>query len=702
MATLRVDAKTIQAQIASFTAPPPERTLAAIVLAALILGAALLSALPAPSQPVLPVSDWLSTGLAVSAQFLRGLTRLMSGGLTPLVGWSCALLLAVPWPSVIILAGAAGFAAGGRRLAASCAIATAYIVVTGYWDKAAVSLSLIVISVPLSAALGLGLGILAFRSRFVWSVLEPLLDLMQTVPTLAYLLPLITLFGIGPLVGVVASALYATPPLARAVLLGLRRVPQEVVEAGSMAGSTRGQLLRWVLLPAATPTTLVGLNQSIMAALSMVVIASMVAGVSDIGIEVFQDMKQAEFGESLLSGLVIVLLAIMLDRIGAALVARGNGERRRPPQSERTFLLVALALVLLLFPAAFLVPQLKDFPREWVLRPAEAIDAGLDAATLWLFPVTSALKTGAIYYLLLPLKIGFPQSVRPAVWGFSISPVVCVVYVGLFGTTCLGLIRFRRPRATVSIAALGVLYWFGFLGIPWPILAGALAWLSYRLGGWRLATISVLGTALILVTGGWARTMVSLELTAVGVAVAFGLGSAMGCWAALDGRVSRVFRPICDTLQTMPIFVFLVPAVMVFLVGEFTALVAIVLYAIAPAIRFTELGIRSVPDTVVEAARMAGATRWQILWHVEIPMALPEIALGLNQTIMMALSMVVIASLVGAPGLGQDVMIALGNGDAGGGLVSGLSIAILAIVCDRILKAWSARRRAALGTLAAA
>lgn len=191
--------------------------------------------------------------------------------------------------------------------------------------------------------------------------------------------------------------------------------------------------------------------------------------------------------------------------------------------------------------------------------------------------------------------------------------------------------------------------------------------------------------------------MISLELTAVGVALSVALGSAIGVWAALNDRVSAIVRPICDTLQTMPIFVFLIPAVMVFLVGEFTGLVSIVLYAIVPPIRYAELGIRNVPGELTEAARMMGVTRRQMVWQVQLPVALPEIALGVNQTVMMALAMVVIASLVGAPGLGQDVLIALSRGDSGRGLVAGLSIAALAIVFDRIIQAWSAERKRALG-----
>jgi glycine betaine/proline transport system permease protein len=156
-------------------------------------------------------------------------------------------------------------------------------------------------------------------------------------------------------------------------------------------------------------------------------------------------------------------------------------------------------------------------------------------------------------------------------------------------------------------------------------------------------------------------------------------------------------RPINDTLQTIPIFVFLIPGIMVFLVGEFTALIAIVMYAVVPAIRYTELGIRNVPVTAVEAARAHGATRWQLLWQVQLPIALPEIMLALNQTIMMALAMVVVAALVGARGLGQAVMTGLTAGNPGLGVVAGLAIAFIAIITDRIIQSWSLRRKRELG-----
>ncbi|MBX6321823.1 MAG: ABC transporter permease subunit [Rhodospirillaceae bacterium] len=645
--------------------------------------------------PLVPFADWISAALGWIAASLRGVLRALSTALAwPLERVRLGLLW-LPWPTVILLTAALGQLAGGVRLAFFCGLAALYVVVAGYWPETAVTLSLIAVSIPLSAGVGLLLGIVGFRSRTAWRVLEPALDLMQTIPTLAYLLPILALFGVGPMVGVTTSAIYAVPPMVRAVVHGLRRVPPDIVDSGVMSGSTRAQLLRWVLVPSAMQTILLGLNQTIMAALSMVVIASMVGGVNDIGIEVYQTMKQAKFGRSVLAGFVIALLAMVLDRIsrGGAPPGRGAAGRRR----RRRGGLAVLAVAAIAAAVAFVVPELRAYPEAYIIRPASSIDSALDWFTRIAFPVTSALKTWTVYFVLLPLKGGLAQSIRPNIWGFEMSALVIYGYAALVLLGCAILALLSAWRWAVALLVLAVFYYLGTTGTPWPLTMAVFFAAGYAAGGWSVGLLALGGSGFILVTGSWERAMISLELCAVGVGVSFVIGSALGLWAACSRRVSAALRPFCDTLQTMPIFVFLIPAVMVFLVGEFTALIAIVLYAIVPPIRYAEHGIRSVPPELTEAARMMGVTRWQMLWQVQVPVALPEIALGLNQTVMMALAMVVVASLVGAPGLGQDVMVALSEADSGRGVVAGLSIALIAIIFDRIIRSWSARRKASLG-----
>ena len=649
----------------------------------------------APAQSLVPVADAISGAMAWFTVHFRAACRAITWLFQWPLGWFRQLLLALPWPVVILVTAALGYRAGGLRLALFCAAALFYIVVTGYWPMAAATLASVLVAVPLSVAVGLGVGIAAFRSASVRRVVEPVLDLMQTIPFFSYIIPILVLFGIGPVVGLVASAIYAIPPMVRNVVLALERVPPDVVELGLMSGSTARQLLWWVELPTGAATILIGVNQTVMAALSMVVIAAMVGGVNDIGLEVYNTMREAKFGQSLLSGLVIALIAMVTDRITRGFAHGGEdiGGKAR----WRLFYGGVAASVVVLVALAIVFPSLWAYPDSARFYPAAAMNSALDWFTRTAFPVTSAVKAWTVYFLMLPFKIGLPASVRPSFWGFAMSPAVSIVFSALAATLTLVAWWLKGWQAAVAVAVIGCFYYFGTLGMPWPATVIIATALALSTGGLPTGLIMLLSLFFILVNGMWAGAMVSVQLAAIGVLFSFVIGASLGISAALSDRVSAVLRPICDTLQTMPIFVFLIPAIMVFLVGEFTALIATILYAIVPSIRYTEHGLRSVPPEIVEAARAMGTGRWQRLRQVELPLALPEIMLGLNQTIMMALAMVVVAALVGARGLGEQVMIALNQANPGTGLVSGLAIALIAIATDRIIQSWAAQRKEALG-----
>ena len=189
--------------------------------------------------------------------------------------------------------------------------------------------------------------------------------------------------------------------------------------------------------------------------------------------------------------------------------------------------------------------------------------------------------------------------------------------------------------------------------------------------------------------------MLSVYLCGLAVLLSFAIGVALGILASEYDGVSAFLRPINDTLQTMPLFVILIPFVMIFKIGEFTALLAIMAYAVVPAIRYAEHALRNVPAGVVEAATCFGCTRRQLLWRVKLPLAMPVIMLGLNQTIMFGIAMLVIAALVGTNGLGQRVYIGLGDGDFGVGIVAGIGMAFIAMIADRMTqgmsRAWQER-----------
>jgi glycine betaine/proline transport system permease protein len=298
---------------------------------------------------------------------------------------------------------------------------------------------------------------------------------------------------------------------------------------------------------------------------------------------------------------------------------------------------------------------------------------------------------------MLPMRMGLEKAVSPFSWGFALTPAMSYGYAALIVALAVGAGRLWSWRASVGVLIFGGLFYYGTVGTPWPAFILVVTVLAYQVGGLSVAAFALLGCLFMLTGGVWPQAMLSTYLCAAAVLFSFVLGASIGVWAALNDRVSTFIRPINDTLQTMPLFVFLIPVLMFFQVGEFSALLAIMLYAIVPSIRYTEHGIRNVRPDIVEAATAQGCTHRQILFQVQLPLALPEIMLGLNQTIMFGLAMLVIAALVGTKGLGQSVYIALGAGDVGKGFVAGLSMALIAMIADRITQAWSARKKAELG-----
>jgi glycine betaine/proline transport system permease protein len=234
-------------------------------------------------------------------------------------------------------------------------------------------------------------------------------------------------------------------------------------------------------------------------------------------------------------------------------------------------------------------------------------------------------------------------------------------------------------------------------GLPWLGVVGLLAVAGWRLGGWRLAALAGALSFMIAATGQWEKAMVTVYLCGISAAIAMLIGVPIGIVSAERTALWRWVETTIDTLQTLPSFVYLIPAVMLFRVGDFTAMIAVVAYSVAPAIRYTALGIRGVDPRLVEAGRAMGCTRGQILRRIKLRLALPEILLGLNQTIMFALSMLVITALVGTRDLGQEVYIALTKADPGRGLVAGLAVAFIAIIADRLISASAQKARARLG-----
>ncbi|MDR7126778.1 ABC transporter permease subunit [Pseudotabrizicola sp. 4114] len=548
----------------------------------------------------------------------------------------------VSWIAVIGMMAALGHWAGGLRLALLMAACFGFVAVFGQWHSAMVTLASILVAVPLGVAGGLVFGILAWRHPWFERALRPVLDLMQTMPVFAYLVPILILFGFGPTAAVIATLIYATPPMTRITTLALSRVPEEAHDLARMVGCTPHQTLWRVLIPSAREPLMVGVNQVIMLSLNMVIIASMI-GAGGLGFDVLNALRRLDFGAGLEAGLAIVALAIALDRFSQAVAHRGTvpavpgGVIRRHP-----YLIGALAMIAAGFVFGLLIPAVQTYPDAARLSTSPFWAAAVQWINVTFFDTLEAVKTFFLVWLLVPVK------------------------------------RFM-------------------LGLPWLAVVLLLGVAGWRLGGWRLALLTSGLSFLIAATGQWEKAMITVYLCGISTLIAMAIGVPIGIAVAMRDRLWGVTRAVIDTAQTLPSFVYLMPIVMLFRVGDFTAMIAVVAYAIAPAIRYTVLGLQSVDPRLIEAGRAMGCTPWQILTRIRLRLALPEILLGLNQTIMFALSMLVITALVGTRDLGQDVYIALTKANPGNGLVAGLAIAFIAIIADRLLSAAARNARARLG-----
>ena len=620
-----------------------------------------------PRAWLIPVQDWVSAAMAWlvnDASFglftFRELTRflaavleapltiatsLLATGLLSGEGSSAVQVLPpLPWPAILITATLVAAHAGGMRLAAVAFLAFLYLAAFGQWESAMVTLSSIVIAVPFGVLAGILLGIAGFCSAVFRRMLMPILDGMQTIPVFAYLLPILFLFGFGPVAALIATIIYAMPPMVRVTLFALDNVSPEIVEFGRMAGCTRRQLIGRVMMPVARAPLMVGVNQVIMLSLNMVIIASMI-GAGGLGYDVLTSLRRLDIGRGLEAGIAIVVLAVALDRISQAYAERAGrlaNRSSRPPLQRFALPLAALAAAILLWLAALLVPDMQTYPAAWEVSTASYWDTLVAWLNVNFFDAFEAIKNAVLLNVLVPVRL------------FALAQ-------------------------------------------PWPWATLVVTAVAWAIAGPRRALIAGAFCLFIAFTGFWEPAMFTVYLVGVSVLIAAVIGLPIGVAAGLNNRLWGLVQAVIDTLQTLPSFVYLIPVVMLFRVGEFTAMIAVVLYALAPAIRYTALGIREVDPQLIEASRAMGTTRLQRLAKVRLPLALPQIMLGINQTIMLAISMLVITALVGTRDLGQEVYIALTKADVGHGVVAGLGVAMIAMIADRLMTASSRRMRRRLG-----
>ena len=556
----------------------------------------------------------------------------------------------VGWLGVVAVATWVAGAVAGLRGALLTAGGLVLLGLQGLWVESMDTLVLTLTAVAISVTIGIPLGLWVGMDARVSRVVTPVLDFMQTLPTLVYLAPLTLVLLIGPASATVATVIYALPPVVRLTALGVQQVPHAVVEASAALGSTGRQALRTVLLPLSARTIVVGVNQTILAALSMVTIAALIDA-PGLGATVLRALQTLDVGAAFNAGLAIVVLAVVLDRVTTAASTRAEVARRRGRRDVR-LRRPALLLGGVLVVGAVLLSRTylwaAQFPTA-VTAGSRSVDVGVgdtiagaaDATTAWvqdhLSGVTGGLKEAVTVGLLNPLE------------------------------------------------AL-------LTGSPWWVVVAALVALAALAGGRPAAVATAVGLVLLAGTGLWFDAMTTLASTVVATAAVLAVGTVLGVWLGRSGRADAVLRPVLDAAQTMPAFVYLVPFLALFDPSRFTAIAAAVVYAAPVVTKIVADGVRGVPTATVEAAIAMGATARQTVMGVQLPLARRSLALAANQGVVHVLAMVVVGGLVGAGALGYDVVAGFSQSELyGKGLAAGAAILLLGVVLDRVAQAVARR-----------
>ena len=542
------------------------------------------------------------------------------------VTWMTKTLLSglrsIRWPGVLALTALVGWRTSGGKAAATGVVVLAGCGVLGFWDDTLITASIMLVAVAISLVIGIPLGIWAGLSDRAERVLRAFLDTAQVMPPYVYLLPLVVAFGIGIPPAVVATVIYAVPPAARLTSLGIREVAGTTTEVGMSFGCTRRPLLMKVQLPLARRAILLGINQVIMMAFGVVVIAAFV-GTGGLGSDVLAGLQKVDVGAAFVPGLALVLVAVAIDRTTTGTSA---GARTR-----RTLLIGLGGLVIVSVVARLL--NLDTFPSSLHVNLAKPVNSANSWIGDHIRHSTQSFSDWLVIHVLSPLR----DLLQKVAWWLIV------------------------------------------------VITTALGW---RSGGRRLGALCagcMVGIASLAV---WDLAMDTLSQVLVAVVLSTLIALPIGILAGRSETVERLLRPLLDAAQVMPAFVYLVPVIALFNVGRVPGVIASVIYAIPPGIRLISLGLRQVPHPPREAATSFGATPFQELYKVQLPLAARSMMLAINQVIMMVLAMVVVAALIGAGGLGLETIYGLTKKEIGRGIAGGLAIVLLAVVLDRITQAW--------------
>ncbi len=608
-----------------------------------------------------PLVLQISRNVTAFMTFLIELIReILLGGVETIVAFtSWNFVSAYPWaklpglPWTIVAAGAAilAYKLSGKGLAIFAGLVMIYISVFGQWKPSMQTLSFILVAAPLSFIFGLSLGVMAYKSKRVEKALYPILLVMQTMPQYAVLVPAMVLFGIGDHAAVIITMVVAIPPMILLTLLGLRGVSPEVIEAGKMSGCSNWQLLTEVLIPTARRDILIGVNQVIMVCFSMAVISAFI-GAKGLGWNLLLALNQLNIGLALEAGLCISLIAILLDKMSLAWANKQTdyfGNLTFFQRYKNTIFFGGAVLIgaILALAGSFFFKEgfnyLYEVPHNKGISTADFWNKGVDWIFDTFFVYIKAFNTWLITEVLQPMR---------------------ALYL-------------RMPAVATLVLVVGA---------------------GYIIGGIRSAfTVGGL-TLFIALSPWWDRALVTTYMATFGVIISCTIGFIVGTLCQQNKYTTNFMLGVCDIFQTFPSFVYLIPVMMLFGVTDTSVLIAVIVYATIPATRYTIEGLKSVPAALHDAATMSGVTKLQRLFKIEFPLAFPHMMLGLNQTIVFALFMVIIGAFIGTEDLGQYILKALSDKAGGGkGLVLGICVAFIGLIFDNLIRTWVEKRKKHLG-----
>ncbi|MEY8120764.1 ABC transporter permease [Falsihalocynthiibacter sp. BN13B15] len=609
-----------------------------------------------PETMIPPFAAWLDVvfNFVKDDLGLLKLTRFLTGGLENVLDTTGNIFYGkrrwpnlgpMPWSAVAGVAAVIGYYLGGWRLALLAGGTFVWTALIGQWKIAMETMSVLVVAAPLAFSIGLSFGIAAWKYEWVNKAVKPVLSVLQTLPFFTYLLPAVIFFKVGPTAGAVATIVYAIPPMILMTTLGLQKVSLEVVEAGKMAGCSRFQMLRHVYIPSARGDILVGVNQVIMLCLAMVVLTAFI-GMPGLGAKLLAMMGSFKLGRSFEIGITIVLLAVTLDRMSKAWAIK------QPVHFEKG--------------ASWL-------SRHKTLVSALCIFVGFTLLSKAV-PIAGALERGQDF--------SQGKELDSLIKGFLAFDGVQNVTYGI--------------RYVLNVWVLNPFRDF-MLSIPTPAMIMIVVAFAIWLGGRRQGIIAAIFFSLIALSGWWDRSIITLYSVLAAVSIAMFIGIPLGIWASKSEKWSRRILIACDTAQTFPSFIYLIPAIMLFGITATAVVGSILIFAMVPLTRYTIEGLRTVPPEMTEAADMAGATRMQKLVNVQLPLALPTMAVGFNQAIMFAFFMVIIAAFIGTQDLGQELQRTLAGTDLGKNFVLGICVSLMALTFDVVIMKWATDKKQALG-----